>query len=171
MSEDERLSCPDCDFTAKNASGLVAHRRRTTKHGAAPQERPPEVAAEQTAELQERDDRIAVLESRQIRDYPAADQGAYLLQALSRLGTETVAVLVSKAGKDSILSEAAVAEVAQAEQPEQTLVEQPETADTAEEPVSAETPLPAYIQGRTEREGYKYLGALGMSVREAAGND
>ena len=159
------LACPDCTFTGKNPRGLSIHRR--AKHGTPSptraeehEEQLPGTPTAAAAELQERDERIAALEGRRIADYLPAEQGAHMLQTLSRLGSETVAVLVAKAGKESILSEAAAAEVAWAEQAE--------TADSADTADTAETPAPV-VQGRTDAAGYRYLEGLGMSIKVSGG--
>ncbi len=171
MARKERVPCPECNKSCRKGPGVAIHRRQM--HGILGRDATralkvpvPGTASSTVAELQERDDRIAVLESRQMHDYPPADQGAYLLHALSRLGAGTVAVLVAKAGKDSILSEAAAADI--------TRVEEPDIAEVLPDDVDGsptEAPLPAFVHGRAEAPGYKYLGTLGISVREAARND
>lgn len=151
----EGLSCPQpgCSFIAKGKGGLGLHLRM--KHGITKDTPPsplqPDLFAGGEALLKEKQDRIAELEteleSRGIADYPGEVQAAYLLESLTRLEPETVAVLVSKAGKASMLSEATAAEVAEADQD-----------DSGEED-------PAVVKGPTDRPGYKFLTELGMSIK------
>ena len=164
----EGLACPvvGCDFVAKGKAGLAAHLAKSTKHGGSgfmpgsgkPLHQDPPAAALQPdlfaggeALLQEKDGRIAELEaeleSRGIAEYPGEVQAAYLLESLTRLEPETVAVLVGKAGKASMLREATAAEVAEAEQ----------------EPSEQEDP--AVVKGPTDRPGYKFLAELGVSIK------
>ena len=107
-------------------------------------------------------ERITSLESRKIRDYPAAEQGAYLMETLNEMGPETVAVLLVKSGKASMLREATEAEVAEAEVAE---AEKHEEGSTGDEEAQVNED-PEVIEGQTDKPGYRYLQMLNVSIKD-----
>jgi len=96
--------------------------------------------------LQEKDDKIAQLEGRKISDFPGREQGAFLLETLSRMPAETVAVILATAGKAELLNEGA-AQLAQVKTGASELVDD------------------SVLEGKTDKPGYEYLEMLNISIK------